>query len=400
MSLELGNHWIGQFFTPYNICKCMAEMNIGDGTQEEISRKGYISVMDPACGAGATLIAAANTFKKYKINYQADVIFAAQDIDRIVGMMCYIQLSLLGCPGYVVIANSITNPLCGTGLIPAEKEGQEFWYTPFYFRTIWHRRRLLQSLKIRDVVELEKERAEVSQAFGKKIVKEGFFFFECEQEETVMAEQNLSNETLEGMHEEDKDCKKETEGTGQGNKTAFESTAETGENQGEGSKEPDGEVKNASEISLEAAMQKLEKEKDKAKDPVFADPIIKYLLGRIKEDMGLVADVLQEHKTWDKCLGYIRKQAQKVAKDGCAYVENETVYEWAEDYYHQDDKALEEKKRREEEERKKKQESRKVTKKQEAKTEKKEKNIAQNDDRKKQTKKNEIDGQFSLFDLV
>jgi len=33
------------------------------------------------------------------------------------------------------------------------------------------------------------------------------------------------------MHEEDKDCKKETEGTGQGNKTAFESTAETGENE-------------------------------------------------------------------------------------------------------------------------------------------------------------------------
>lgn len=25
MSLELGNHWKGQFFTPYNVCRCMAE---------------------------------------------------------------------------------------------------------------------------------------------------------------------------------------------------------------------------------------------------------------------------------------------------------------------------------------------------------------------------------------
>ena len=26
MSLELGNHWKGQFFTPYNVCECMARM--------------------------------------------------------------------------------------------------------------------------------------------------------------------------------------------------------------------------------------------------------------------------------------------------------------------------------------------------------------------------------------
>lgn len=24
MELELGNHWIGQFFTPYDLCRCMA----------------------------------------------------------------------------------------------------------------------------------------------------------------------------------------------------------------------------------------------------------------------------------------------------------------------------------------------------------------------------------------
>ena len=33
MSLELGNHWKGQFFTPYDVCRCMAEITIQDNIQ-------------------------------------------------------------------------------------------------------------------------------------------------------------------------------------------------------------------------------------------------------------------------------------------------------------------------------------------------------------------------------
>lgn len=33
MSLELGNHWKGQFFTPYNVCECMAGITINDNIQ-------------------------------------------------------------------------------------------------------------------------------------------------------------------------------------------------------------------------------------------------------------------------------------------------------------------------------------------------------------------------------
>ena len=143
MKLELGNHWKGQFFTPYSICQCMAEITIG----EQGKAKDYLTVNDPACGAGATLIAAANTLRKRGINYQNDVMFVGQDIDRIVGLMCYIQLSLLGCPGYVVIADTITNPVCGSVISPLEKKEQEFWYTPFYFKNIWTARRIKESLE-------------------------------------------------------------------------------------------------------------------------------------------------------------------------------------------------------------------------------------------------------------
>ena len=92
------------------------------------------------------LIAAANAIRRQKVNYSHHVMFVGQDIDRIVGMMAYIQLSLLGCPGYMVIGNSLTNPVTGNPLQPAEKEGQEFWYTPLYFSEVWHYRRVFAML--------------------------------------------------------------------------------------------------------------------------------------------------------------------------------------------------------------------------------------------------------------
>lgn len=140
MELDLGNHWKGQFFTPYNICRLMAEITIGD-CQEEINRKGWISICDPCIGGGAMMIAAANTMRRQNIYYHNQVLFVGQDIDRVVAMMAYIQLSLMGCPGYVVVGNSITNPLTGSALFPEERDEQEYWYTPFYFSEIWTWRR-------------------------------------------------------------------------------------------------------------------------------------------------------------------------------------------------------------------------------------------------------------------
>lgn len=108
--------------------------------------RGYISVCDPACGAGATLISAANTMKGLRHNFQNHVLFVGQDIDRGVGMMCYIQLSLLGCAGYICIGNTITNPLTGHILFPQEREGQELWYMPMFGSDVWQWRRIFNSL--------------------------------------------------------------------------------------------------------------------------------------------------------------------------------------------------------------------------------------------------------------
>ncbi len=142
MTLGLGNEHNGQFFTPYNVCRAMSQLTIGD-VAAQVEAQGWISAADPACGAGALLVAFANECLRQKVNYQTSVLFVAQDIDYIVGLMCYIQLSLLGCAGYVVIGDSLAHPSTAydrRGLIPRD-EGN-VWYTPMYFRDVWHWRRL------------------------------------------------------------------------------------------------------------------------------------------------------------------------------------------------------------------------------------------------------------------
>ena len=151
MQLEMGNKWKGQFFTPYNICHMMAQMSASN-VKAEIEEKGYMSVNDPCCGGGAMLIAFAENCFKQEVNYHNHVLFAAQDIDPVVAKMCYIQMSLLGMAGYVIIGNSLTQPPTGNTLFPIPGKATpstpeaDIWYTPFWFKDVWHYRRLWASI--------------------------------------------------------------------------------------------------------------------------------------------------------------------------------------------------------------------------------------------------------------
>lgn len=172
MDLELGNHWKGQFFTPYDICRVMAEITMGK-VKQQVDKQGYITVNDPTCGAGATLIAAVNLMRREGVNYQNHALVVGQDIDRIVGLMCYIQLALLGCSGYITIADTLTNPVCGSAMQPYEKENQEFWYMPMYFSEVWRLRRLFHSM----------DRIVGTGTNKKPVEKEHFYvFFDFEEE--------------------------------------------------------------------------------------------------------------------------------------------------------------------------------------------------------------------------
>lgn len=57
--------------------------------------------------------------------------------------MCYIQLSLLGCPGYVVVGDTLVHPsvsLDKKGLLP--KHTENIWLTPMFFTDLWNLRKL------------------------------------------------------------------------------------------------------------------------------------------------------------------------------------------------------------------------------------------------------------------
>lgn len=48
MQLELGNHWKGQFFTSYNVCHLMAEMNMDAQVKNIEEKAGYPLVIAAA----------------------------------------------------------------------------------------------------------------------------------------------------------------------------------------------------------------------------------------------------------------------------------------------------------------------------------------------------------------
>lgn len=145
MRLDLGNRSAGQFFTPYHVCELMAEV-VATNALEKIEQYGYISINDPCCGAGATLIAGVHVIRKQlehcepPRNYQNHILVVAQDVDEIVGLMCYIQISLLGLAGFIKIGNSITDP------ISTDDSSEKYWYTPMYFSDVWSTRRMLRQI--------------------------------------------------------------------------------------------------------------------------------------------------------------------------------------------------------------------------------------------------------------
>lgn len=108
MKLGIGSKENGQFFTPYHLSKLMADMGITKEEAEKgIAEHGYISLNDPAAGGGANLIAAANALKEWGINYQQKALFVAQELSEMTALSCYIQMSLLGMPGIVLIGDTL-----------------------------------------------------------------------------------------------------------------------------------------------------------------------------------------------------------------------------------------------------------------------------------------------------
>ncbi|CUJ61896.1 N-6 DNA methylase [Achromobacter xylosoxidans] len=130
MMLDMGNAGAGQFFTPYEVSRLMGGMMMGDGQAlaDKADAHGFIRVLEPACGAGGMLIAAAHALHDAGLNYQLCMHATAIDIDQRCVHMTFIQLALLHVPALVIHGNGLTG------------ECREQWLTPAHILGGWNAR--------------------------------------------------------------------------------------------------------------------------------------------------------------------------------------------------------------------------------------------------------------------
>lgn len=135
-------------------------------------------------------------------------------------------------------------------------------------------------------------------------------------------------------------------------------------------------------------------------------PIIEYVTKKCEADAEYNALVLQTHKTWVCCYEFMMDKAQKMAASGSTglLVEGTTILKWIDEYYQLDDKAKVEKEAAEKSKKK------TVTKGNSEKGKSQSPTVHETkaagkkgvpaDDQKTGKKKNEMEGQIWLFDMM
>lgn len=131
MQLDMGSSALGQFFTPYTVSYAMTVSSFDEkNAKAELSQKGYISVLEPAVGGGANVIAFCEVLKNHDINYQTQCVIVCQELSKLTALMCYTALSLIGCAAVVKIGDSLSDPY--TNYFAECSKGAEIWTTPMF----------------------------------------------------------------------------------------------------------------------------------------------------------------------------------------------------------------------------------------------------------------------------
>lgn len=127
MEMEISNDRAGQFFTPYHLSQLIAKTTYSEDSEfiELVGKKPFVTVSEPACGAGGMVIALAEHLKSLNIPYHEKMFVVAKDLDEKCFEMAFIQLSLYNIPARVIHGNTIT------------MKDYKYLYTPAVFLYDW-----------------------------------------------------------------------------------------------------------------------------------------------------------------------------------------------------------------------------------------------------------------------
>lgn len=116
MELSGGKKAAGQYFTPYEVSRLMAEMTVG---QTDLPKDKILTFNEPCCGSGGLIIATADALNERGFNYTSNAVFIANDIDRNCALMCYLQTSWAAMPAIILHQDTITQKAWDEFFTPA-----------------------------------------------------------------------------------------------------------------------------------------------------------------------------------------------------------------------------------------------------------------------------------------
>ena len=101
MELSMGRKELGQFFTPYSLCRLNAELTL---SADLVNDRGYVSLSEPAAGGGGMVIAAHHRATELKVDLYAHCV----ELSHMTADLCYINLSAAGVPAHVTQGNTLS----------------------------------------------------------------------------------------------------------------------------------------------------------------------------------------------------------------------------------------------------------------------------------------------------
>lgn len=108
---------LGQFFTPYEVSRLMAEMNLGDAAAA-VAAKGFLTLCEPAAGAGGMMLAAADTLDRQNVDL-CHVWMEGTDLSRSTYHMLDVQVAARGIAGRMTCGNSLSGETFAHAFTPA-----------------------------------------------------------------------------------------------------------------------------------------------------------------------------------------------------------------------------------------------------------------------------------------